>query len=75
MFNIYQKSANHYGVDHDNGICVGEITREPDGFFYFWFSYPMRGCWPAYSLKEIADKLEELNKEWSDTINKDQNNG
>ena len=37
-----------------------------DGYFYFW---PVNdGCWAAYILHSIANKLDEVNKKWDDHI-------
>ena len=37
-----------------------------DGYFYFWPAND--GCWSAYILHSIANKLDEVNKKWDDQI-------
>ena len=37
-----------------------------DGYFYFWPTND--GCWSAYIMRSIADKLDEVNKKWDDQI-------
>jgi len=53
----------------ENGKYIGDFIVDDDGFFYFW---PLKdnwwGCWASYILREIADKLDELNQPWSDQI-------
>ncbi len=57
----YQETSPHaYTVLFDNGVKLGEILRDHDGFFYFW-SELRGGFWEAYILRDIADKCDELN--------------
>lgn len=42
-----------------NGVKVGEILRDYDGYWYFWPE--MRcGYWMAPHMRWIADKIDEL---------------
>ena len=52
---------------------LGEFVVQDDGFFGFYTSEPS-GYWSSYALRLIADKLDELNKEWDDQVKKDINN-
>lgn len=53
---------------------LGEFVVQDDGFFGFYTSEPS-GYWSSYALRLIADKLDELNKEWDDQVKKDIGNG
>ncbi len=47
----------------------GEASRDVDGFYYFWFVNDPSGAWSAWVFRDIADKLDELNKSWVDHLN------
>lgn len=53
---------------------LGEFIVQDDGFFGFHTSEPS-GYWSSYALRLIADKLDEINKEWDDQVKKDIGNG
>lgn len=68
---IFNKiSEERYEVIYDNGVSIGELLREVDGFFVY---YPIQngGCWESHVMRPIADKMDELNKPWQDQIDKD----
>lgn len=44
-----------------------EISILDDGFHYFWPN-ELKGCLSSNNLRNIADRLDELNKPWSDEI-------
>lgn len=52
-----------------NDIILGDAIRDVDGYFYFIFEQPVNGTWQAWTLRAIADVLDELNKAWDDQIN------
>jgi hypothetical protein len=61
---------------HDNSSSLDVyIGTQKVGLFYFevdgfWvFNSTGTGYWNEYSLRLIADKLEELNKSWNDQLN------
>lgn len=47
------------------------IYQEVDGFYYY--DPPTSGSYAAHTLREIAAKLDELNKPWSEQIERDLN--
>ena len=55
---------------HPNGKCLGELSRLEDGYYQWWPSAECQtgSCWSAYILREIADKLDELNDEWDKEV-------
>ena len=57
-----------YTVAWSNGVYLGDFAKDVDGYYYYWPSPYPNGSWPAYALRMIADKLDELNKEWDDEI-------
>lgn len=64
------KEKGSYGtlnVFYSNGIFMGELYMEVDGF-YVYEPVLRGGFWEAYVLREIADKLDELNKPWQQNI-------
>lgn len=63
-------SDGEYKVYFGNGRHIGEFLRKEDGFFDYWPTQEA-GYWPAYALRAIADKLDELNKDWADALARD----
>ena len=49
---------------------IGLAVLDVDGYYYFW-SNENDGLWSSYSLRLIADKLEELNKDWDEKISQE----
>ena len=43
-----------------NKILLGEIYQDYSQIWY-WEPIHSQGCWLGYHLREIADKIEELN--------------
>jgi len=64
----YAPTATGFSVLSTNGLRIGDVSRDVDGFYYFW---PHAfGCWGGHLLRTLADKLDELNKPWQDEITK-----
>ena len=59
--NLKKISENLYEVYFENKSYLGQFSLDVDGDFYYWPSNK-RGCWSAWSLKLIAEKLDELNR-------------
>jgi len=60
-------SPHAYTVLFDNGVKMGEILRDHDGFFYFW-PEALNGFWAAHIMRQIADKCDELNAPYEKEI-------
>ncbi len=60
---------NQYEVFFENGVKMGEFLKEVDGSFYF-FPELKGGFWAGYIMRELADKEDELNKDWNNEISK-----
>ena len=54
-------------------IYLGTAKMGDDGFYSFWFEENSTGSWDSWVLKEIAQILDELNKEFKDELNKEFN--
>lgn len=52
-----------------NDIILGQALMDVDGYFYFWDNKALTGFVAAWTLRQIADLLDGLNKEWDDQIN------
>lgn len=57
----------------NDGVPVGRLLMDVDGFFYYWPSMNLSGCYASYILHEIADTLDELNREWEEQLERDFN--
>jgi hypothetical protein len=51
------------------GSYLGHAYREVDGYYVF-VSVSKDGSWSSYSLRWVADALDELNKEWDKQVGK-----
>ena len=68
---LFEKNTdNFYDVTTLNHVKIGKLLREIDGFFVF---YPEHNgaAFTSEFMKFMAAKLDELNKEWSETIEKE----
>lgn len=70
MFNYKKVDKTCYKVYYENGKFVGELISKEDGYFDFWPDKETYGYWPSYGLRALADKLDELNKDWDEQIHK-----
>ena len=72
--NFYQEityskeNINNYIIFFNN-IFLGELKVLEDGFYYYFPCEFKGSCISSWILKDIYNKLEELNKEWNDKIN------
>ena len=72
MKNLTKKEINKHNIDlYFKDKKIGDCVRDVDGYFYFW-QYD-DGCWSSYQLKEVAEILDELNKEWDEQVKTLQN--
>ena len=53
---------------------IGTFLIQDDGYYGF-YTESDSGYWSSYALRLIADKLDEMNKEWDDQVKKDIGNG
>lgn len=58
---LKDKGKSVYEV-YFNDINLGEFFRDLDGEYYYWPNYELKGAWSSNSLKLIAQKLDEVNK-------------
>lgn len=68
---LKQITSGHYEVRYGEDNYIGDLIRDVDGYFYFHFDEDDLGSWAAYSLRMIADKLDEINKPWDDKLRQD----
>lgn len=54
-----------------NNKSIGEFIKDVDGYYYYWPNPDLRGSWNSNALRVIADKLDEVNKEWDNHIIKE----
>ncbi len=52
---------------YDNGAEIGHVYQEVDGYWVFQPD-PGKGYMNEFLLRVVADKLEEMNKEWHEEI-------
>jgi hypothetical protein len=54
---------------------LGSIVSQEDGYYKFTPNKNSSGYWSSYGLRLIADKLDEMNKEWDEHVKKEIDNG
>ncbi len=64
----YVKDGNLTKVFYTNGHYMGDIFAKEDGFYDWWPEKSNGGYIPAWILRELADTLDELNKDWQEEI-------
>ena len=52
----------------EKGKVLGTFEMDVDGYFYFWRNEKLTGCDSSNILRGIADKLDEVNKEWDEYL-------
>ena len=67
MLHFNLVTENKYDIFF-NDKKLGSLIRIEDGYFYLDLS-ELDGLLADWVLKDILDKLQELNKEWNDHIN------
>lgn len=53
-----------YVVLHLNGTVLGHLVMDESGYYYYWPTVARYGVYSEETLREIADELHELNKEY-----------
>ncbi len=59
---------DEYQVQHTNGVRLGKMYKEIDGFFVFSPDPYLTGFYESAPLHWLADELDRLNKEWNDRL-------
>lgn len=65
---------SYFEVEFYNGCYVGDLVMGDDGYYAWWPSEPPSGRHGFIEqgvLKELYDKLYELNKEWDEIVQND----
>jgi len=55
-----EKTASGWAVYYHNGVMVGDIQMDVDGYYYYW-PIMKPGFWASHFMRAVADKLDELN--------------
>lgn len=62
--------TSNYNVRINNQYA-GCLEIKEDGYWDWWPDPGRHGYIPAYILRAIADKLDELNKDWDNQVQMD----
>lgn len=65
-----EKLLRSYKVKTETDKHLGSFQLDSDGSYYFYITEELEGCWTSQSLREIAEKLDEVNKPFDDEVNK-----
>jgi hypothetical protein len=59
-------------VSYTNGMHMGEMIMAEDGYFVWFPITPGRGGFiEAWVLRELADKLDDVNREWDEKVRRE----
>ena len=50
-----------------NTVKAGEILLMDDGYYQFW-PEPISGYWPTWALRQVADRVDSMNRLWNDKV-------
>jgi hypothetical protein len=53
---------------YHNGLYIGEVETDVDGYYKFWPSRKREGYWDQGSLLELSQFLEKMNASWDKEI-------
>lgn len=62
-----EKIRDHYLKVYWSNNYIGDFVMDDAGFF-MWRTMLDSQWWGAHPLRVIADKLDELNKDWADEV-------
>lgn len=60
-----EKLNKSYRVKTETDKYLGSFQLDSNGSYYFWVTEELTGCWNSHTLKEIAEKLDEVNDEFA----------
>jgi hypothetical protein len=61
-------TEHRINLETEQGFPIGEFERDVDGYFYYWPAIENRGSYSNFTLRKIAEMLDDLNKEWNETV-------
>ncbi len=64
VLTLIDVSAGCKRVVFENGVGIGDFVVADDGYWGWWPVRERDGYFPAYVLREMADKLDSLNADW-----------
>jgi hypothetical protein len=70
MVTFTKQSENDYLVVFENGVILGHLLKEVDGYFVF---YPelRGGFWESLIMRILADKMDDLNRDWDEIVQRE----
>lgn len=63
-----EESEDFFKLYWSNGKYLGDIVMDVDGYYVWWPDKSLYGSWDAYGLRAIAERLDEMNKDWDEKI-------
>jgi hypothetical protein len=58
----YSDSYQH--VAYVGSKRIGRFLMDESGYFGYWPDESLTGYWSSHAIRLVADKLDELNKDW-----------
>ena len=63
-----KSKSNDYDLQFNNGVHLGTLELDVDGYYKFWPDYERKGYWSGYVLRAIADLEDHVNSEWDNKV-------
>jgi hypothetical protein len=70
MLRLEKDSDSCYQVFVETAY-IGDFLKDVDGYFYYWPPPNQGGCFVAWLLRALADKLDEINKDWNEQVGRE----
>ena len=67
----FEEVEHEFSITYDvvvNRHWSGELVQEIDGFYVYYPNPKSAGAYSEWFLRAVADKLQELNREYNDTL-------
>ena len=66
---LVELGKGFYNVHTSTDVFLGTFELDTDGFYHYWENKSLDGSWSSHTLRLIADKLDEVNKPYNDSLN------
>lgn len=63
-----EKIEGGFKLYYHNGVYMGEVLMDEDGYYKFWGNKELNGYWDEGNFLELYNYLYEKNKNWDENV-------